>query len=438
VSEIFGHGPVLERLRRAVAANRLPHGLLFSGPDGVGKRTVAEAFARELLATDDESRARFDHGAHDQFVTFFDLEKPLPVRRRQLLAADLDEDALLEAYAYLEAQGWLRGATDARGPDVSDLLERNPERFVGRTGIPFADVLGKELASLDRAKKVPAAAVAVARRVFATGTSRVPYRRNLGIELINGRGDGAYFRTIESLLRSSRQGWRIAVLDDCDRMTDAAENAFLKTLEEPPENTLLILVTSRPLSLLPTTASRCAPVVFDGLPAPEIARFLETQGVRGEEATLLGALADGSVRKALELRGWDLARQRAALEEILRAVVAGDLTAILGWIGHRIAEGADKAEGRDAARAHARLVLEHLALGFRDLVLARAAPDVAGASGLSPDVARSLAAGRPPWVWERLFDRTGRALADVDASVDPRLALEALFVEAAPLAAAGV
>ena len=48
----------------------------------------------------------------------------------------------------LENGGWLGGRTAAWGPDVIDLLERNPEKFVGRKGIPFADVLEKEIASL--------------------------------------------------------------------------------------------------------------------------------------------------------------------------------------------------------------------------------------------------------------------------------------------------
>jgi len=52
-------------------------------------------------------------------------------------------------------------------------------------------------------------------------------------------------------------GWKIAVFVDAHRLTDDASNAFLKTLEEPPPNCLLLLVTESPQSLLPTIVSRC-------------------------------------------------------------------------------------------------------------------------------------------------------------------------------------
>ena len=55
----------------------------------------------------------------------------------------------------------------------------------------------------------------------------------------------------------SLSGWRIGVIQDCDTMNTSAQNAFLKTLEEPPSKTVFILTTGRASSLLPTTRSRC-------------------------------------------------------------------------------------------------------------------------------------------------------------------------------------
>ena len=55
---VLGHGSVRDALRASAAADRLPHALLFSGPEGVGKRTLAVAFARELLAGDDPAECR--------------------------------------------------------------------------------------------------------------------------------------------------------------------------------------------------------------------------------------------------------------------------------------------------------------------------------------------------------------------------------------------
>ena len=58
-------------------------------------------------------------------------------------------------------------------------------------------------------------------------------------------------------------GWKAAVFIGADRMTPEAANAFLKTLEEPPPKTLLILVTDEPQSLLPTITSRCQKIVLN-------------------------------------------------------------------------------------------------------------------------------------------------------------------------------
>jgi len=59
------------------------------------------------------------------------------------------------------------------------------------------------------------------------------------------------------LSSTSASGWKIGIIQDCDTMNESAQNAFLKTLEEPPEKCLFILTTGRPGALLPTIRSRC-------------------------------------------------------------------------------------------------------------------------------------------------------------------------------------
>ncbi|MEO5332282.1 MAG: DNA polymerase III subunit delta' [Magnetococcus sp. YQC-5] len=97
--------------------------------------------------------------------------------------------------------------------------------------------------------------------------------------------------------------WKAAIVDDAALMNDAGANALLKTLEEPPPGSLLILITNHPGSLLPTLWSRCQSERFLPLSEKNILTILErmqvdaTQADRDEAARL----AAGSVGEAIRL-----------------------------------------------------------------------------------------------------------------------------------------
>ncbi len=118
----------------------------------------------------------------------------------------------------------------------------------------------------------------------------------------------------ERLQRTPVEGrYKVAVIDGAHRMNAAAQNAFLKTLEEPPPRTVMVLVTEEPGGLLPTVRSRCQHMVFSPLPLDEVARELEARGVlAGEEALEAAALAGGSLGRALRMDGEALALAREA------------------------------------------------------------------------------------------------------------------------------
>jgi DNA polymerase-3 subunit delta' len=104
-------------------------------------------------------------------------------------------------------------------------------------------------------------------------------------------------QVIYAPLEASR---KVYILTDVDRMNLEAENCLLKTLEEPPAASVLILLTSNLQALLPTTRSRCQILQFHPMPTQELATILvDRYSVAPEQATTLAIAAGGSIGKAL-------------------------------------------------------------------------------------------------------------------------------------------
>ena len=103
-----------------------------------------------------------------------------------------------------------------------------------------------------------------------------------------------------------RSTWRIAVLDSAERLTREAANALLKTLEEPPPKSLIVLVTCRPGELPPTIVSRCATVAFSRLNDEQTLSVLRRLGVADKIAEKATTLSAGSPGFALYLIENDL------------------------------------------------------------------------------------------------------------------------------------
>lgn len=115
---------------------------------------------------------------------------------------------------------------------------------------------------------------------------------------------------------------RVTIIDGADAMVDAAQNALLKTLEEPLPASVFVLVTSRPDVLLPTVRSRCAHLRFGRLQTAEVADVLEKRhGYSRTDALAAAATSDGSIRRALDRDAGDFVDARGDAESLLR--VAG-------------------------------------------------------------------------------------------------------------------
>ena len=111
---------------------------------------------------------------------------------------------------------------------------------------------------------------------------------------------------------------RVVIVDEADAMMPAAQNALLKTLEEPPSASVFVLVSSMPDALLPTVRSRLSRLRFGALAPAEVAAVLvRDHGYADPEARAAAADADGSIGLALAARSVDLTEARIAAQRVL-------------------------------------------------------------------------------------------------------------------------
>jgi DNA polymerase-3 subunit delta' len=181
---------------------------------------------------------------------------------------------------------------------------------------------------------------------------------------------------------------KVAIVDDADDINDEAANAFLKTLEEPPPGSVLILVGTSAESQLDTILSRCRVVRFDPLPESELAELLTEQRIVESpgEAAKLAKLAEGSVARARGLADPALTDFRRALFLDIAGPRGFDAPALARRIDAFIGTAGKEAS---AKRVRARLVFGELLRLFRSAFRVGAGLD---ATTADPDDARAAAA----------------------------------------------
>ena len=202
--QLIGHDEQRAQLRQLLREGRLPHALLFSGPDGIGKKMLGQMLAAAILCGAEEAPCGHCESCR---------------------AMRLDSH-----------------------PDYYEVL---PESR------------GKS-AKIIRIEQI---------REMQTIASRYPVLSDC----------------------------RVVLIDEAERMNEAAANSLLKTLEEPEGQVTFILITSARSSLLDTIISRCMPMAFGMLPLDGMKEALIGRQIPDHEAAELAALADGSLGRAIRL-----------------------------------------------------------------------------------------------------------------------------------------
>lgn len=257
---------VVDALQRAIATERVAHAYLFYGPDGVGKRAVALAFAQALQCAEGG-------------------DAPCGVCTPCRKVARL---------IHPDVHVLLPQPSDAEADDVGERLQRLAEQ-------PYAAVDYIRRPSLTDASKG-----SNKQAFYSVGRVHEDLRKPMSYKPLEGR-------------------YKVVLLTDADLMRTEAANAFLKLLEEPGPQTVFILTTSRADRLLPTILSRCQRLRFDPLPVAAIEKALaERDGLAPDTAAALARMADGSYMQALDLaENEDLGANRALVVDFMRQAYVG-------------------------------------------------------------------------------------------------------------------
>ncbi|MGH7167050.1 MAG: DNA polymerase III subunit delta' [Nitrospiraceae bacterium] len=157
---------------------------------------------------------------------------------------------------------------------------------------------------------------------------------------------------------------KVCLIDDADRMTPGAANALLKTLEEPPDHSLLLLITSRPSALLATVRSRCQGIRFVAPARADVeAALMTTRRIPPADARFLAMVTQARIGQALET---DLAATRAQEDEFSALTSAKSLQSVATLL--TAAEALYRSDRAPEA-------LEWMAGWIRDLILVSVGAD---------------------------------------------------------------
>lgn len=215
---------------------------------------------------------------------------------------------------------------------------------------------------------------------------------------------------------------RVVIIGEADALVAPAQNALLKSLEEPPSGTVFILTTAVPDALLPTVRSRCMRLAFGRLAEAEVAEVLaRDHGFSSAQARAAAALADGSIGQAIALGSADLAVLREiALQLLAHAarsnVVAARLQAATTVVGPQKHENTREDIG---------LILRLVASMLRDIEVLNASGDTRVLANPAlfdelASLARSYAGDRA----RAAFVAVDRAIDALGRNVGPKVVAE--------------
>ena len=294
MDQIEGQSQAVDVLQAALRTGRIHHAFVFGGPEGVGKFTTAIAFAQLLLC-------------HD--------------RGQDLAGMTIACGACASCQFFRDSSGNDDGNGGGNGGEGGRTGESHPDLHVVR----------KEMAKFSDSRKL-----------------RERKQLNIPLDLlremvVGGQaGTGKYHSPTVANSAALGHG-KVFIIDEAELLAVEGQNALLKTLEEPPSQTRVILVTSLEDRLLPTIRSRCQRVVFVPLSETMLDRFLDREAAGRDDLKL----SESDRGWLLQFAAGSMGRLRFALQYNLVSWSQFVLPALNAMAGGRAAPSL----GRDMAGA---------------------------------------------------------------------------------------
>jgi DNA polymerase-3 subunit delta' len=256
-----------------------------------------------------------------------EIEPPHPRQTQVLFGHAEAEQAFLDAYrAGRMPHAWLIGGP--RGIGKATLAYRMARFVLAHPDSGAADVQGATSLALEADNPV-------ARRIAAQGHPDL-----LIVERTVGDNDKLRAQiAVDDVRRTigffgstaGEGGWRVCIVDAADELNAAGANALLKTLEEPPQRALLLVISHAPGRLLPTIRSRCRRLLLRPLSPEDVAGAVSAAAGRdaaGGDLERAAAASEGSVARALDLLGGKALDVREKVTTLLNALPEVDQRAL--------------------------------------------------------------------------------------------------------------
>lgn len=238
---------------------------------------------------------------------------------------------------------------------------------------------------------------------------------------------------------------KVFIIRETEKMTVAAQNALLKTLEEPPATTFLMLIVSSIDALLPTTKSRCQMIPFGPLPTSFIVDGLRSadESMAESEATLCAAFANGSLGLAQRYHADRLIEFNARITETLCDLQSAGVTELAKRMIEHASELGDVYKSRDkdisdteAKRRGLKTLLLLASMWYRSVLHRCVGADVAATDSRDEQRLQHAASSFTPRRAGDAIRSIVTAERQLDLNVNVQLCLESLLIRLARLTAA--